>query len=182
LSRPPGFGGHGSESPHRAAINPALFGLPELFIAGLAEVAAAPLRGSRAPRARVLIVDDDPSVLETFAHMLTLEGYDVRTARDAEAALREAAASHLDAVLLDLRMPIVDGLAFLRQLRAREGQRQIPVAIVTGDYFVNDVVSNDLHGLGAELYFKPLWLEDVVRITHALVNGAPPPPNASSNH
>jgi DNA-binding response OmpR family regulator len=106
--------------------------------------------------------------------MLTLEGYDVRTALDAEAALREAEASHLDAILLDLRMPIVDGLAFLRQLRAREDQRQTPVAIVTGDYFVDDVVSDDLRGLGAELHFKPLWLEDLVRITQTLLTRHPP--------
>jgi DNA-binding response OmpR family regulator len=79
-------------------------------------------------------------------------------------------------------MPLVDGLAFLRRLRAREDQRQTPVAIVTGDYFIDDVVSNELRGLGADLYFKPLWLEDVVRITHTLVDRASPSPNSSNNH
>jgi CheY-like chemotaxis protein len=166
---------HTAESPTVAPIGCAFFRLVEPSIAGLSDdSAASPFHRSHASLARVLIVDDDPSVTETFARMLTLEGYDVRTALDAEAALREAEASHLDAILLDLRMPIVDGLAFLRQLRAREDQRQTPVAIVTGDYFVDDVVSDDLRGLGAELHFKPLWLEDLVRITQTLLTRHPP--------
>jgi DNA-binding response OmpR family regulator len=122
-------------------------------------------------RATVLIVDDDAAVTRTFAQMLTLEGFDVRTALDAESGLREAEDSHLDAILLDLRMPLQDGLAFLQRLRAREAQRHTPVAIVTGDYFIDDLVSGQLRELGAELHFKPLWLEDVVRLAHALVDG-----------
>lgn len=166
-----------------AAIGYGRFWLPALSITAFSDdTAPSTFRRSRASRATVLIVDDDPSVIQTFAQMLTLEGFDVLTALDAEAALREAEVSHLDAILLDLRMPLVDGLAFLRRLRAREGQRQTPVAVVTGDYFVDDLVSNDLRGLGAELYFKPLWLEDLVRITHTLVDGAPPSTNSSGNH
>lgn len=117
----------------------------------------------------VLIVDDDPVVTDTFARMLRLEGYDVRTAGSAEAGLHEAQVSDPDAILLDLRMPVVDGLAFLRQLRAREQQRETPVAIVTGDYFVDDIVAHQLSELGARVYFKPVWLEDLIRITKALV-------------
>ena len=117
----------------------------------------------------VLIVDDDPAVTETFARMLVLEGYNVRAAISAEAGLLEAEAAHPDAILLDLRMPTVDGLAFLRRLRAREDTHKTPVAIVTGDYFLDDTISNELHGLGAEVFFKPLWIEDLVRITQALV-------------
>lgn len=160
-----------------AATRYGFFQLPKLFSAPFSDDAAPlPLNRSHAQRSLILVIDDDPGVTKTFAHMLALEGYDVRTALDAETGLREAEISHPDAVLLDLRMPLVDGLAFLRRLRAREDRRQTPVAIVTGDYFVDDLVSNDLRGLGAELYFKPLWLEDLVRITHTLVDGAPPLP------
>jgi CheY-like chemotaxis protein len=124
---------------------------------------------SQAKRATVLIVDDEPATTETFARMLKLEGYDVRTALDAETGLREAEVSHLDAILLDLRMPLVDGLAFLQRLRALEDHGQTPVAIVTGDYLLDETISNELRGLGAKVYFKPIWLEDLVRITQALV-------------
>jgi DNA-binding response OmpR family regulator len=118
---------------------------------------------------KILIVDDDEGVMQTFARMLSLEGYQVRTAANAEKGLAEAAESHPDAIILDLRMPLVDGLGFLRRLRARDDQRQTPVAIVTGDYFLEDSVSNELQELGAELRFKPLWLEDLVGLARNLL-------------
>ena len=68
---------------------------------------------------KILIVDDDESVTQTFASMLRLEGYQVRTAITAENGLRVAEESRPDAIILDLRMPLVDGLGFLRRLRAR---------------------------------------------------------------
>ena len=123
-------------------------------------------------RAKILIVDDDEGVTQTFARMLRLEGYQVRTAVTAELGLREADENHPDAIILDLRMPLVDGLGFLRRLRAKAEQRTIPVAIVTGDYFLEDEISNELRELGAELRFKPMWLEDLVGLARNLL-GAP---------
>ena len=119
--------------------------------------------------ATILVVDDDEGVTQTFARMLRLEGYDVRTAMNAETGLREADKSRPDAIILDLRMPFVDGLGFLRRLRARDEQRNTPVAIVTGDYFLDDQVSAELRELGAELKFKPLWLEDLVGLARHLL-------------
>ena len=118
---------------------------------------------------KILIVDDDEGVTQTFARMLRLEGYQVRTAVSAEKGLIEAEQSQPDAIILDLRMPLVDGLGFLRRLRARDNQRETPVAIVTGDYFLDDSVSNELRELGAELRFKPLWLEDLVGLARNLL-------------
>ena len=128
-----------------------------------------PALTSKPTTVTILIVDDDEGVTETFARMLRLEGYEVRTAMSAEAGLREAEKSRPDAIILDLRMPHVDGLAFLRRLRADEEQREIPVAIVTGDYFLDDTVSSELGQLGAELTFKPLWLEDLVGLARNLL-------------
>ena len=119
--------------------------------------------------AKILIVDDDEGVTQTFARMLRLEGYHVCTAMTAERGLREAKESRPDAIILDLRMPIVDGLGFLRQLRQNSDQRLTPVAIVTGDYFLEDSVSSELRELGAELRFKPLWLEDLVGLARNLL-------------
>jgi two-component system OmpR family response regulator len=118
---------------------------------------------------KILIVDDDEGVTQTFARMLRLEGYHVRTAVTAENGLREAEQSHPDAIILDLRMPLIDGLGFLRRLRAQNDQRSTPVAIVTGDYFLDDAVSTELRELGAELRFKPLWLEDLVGLARNLL-------------
>jgi DNA-binding response OmpR family regulator len=122
--------------------------------------------------ATILIIDDDEGVTETFARMLRLEGFQVCTAFTAETGLQQAQTSHPDAIILDLRMPLVDGLGFLRQLRAHESgesHRETPVAIVTGDYFLEDAISSELRELGAEVRFKPLWLEDLVRLARNLL-------------
>ena len=122
--------------------------------------------------ATILIVDDDEGVTQTFARMLKLEGYNVRTAMNAERGLTEAEESRPDAIILDLRMPLVDGLGFLRRLRAHDQQRDVPVAIVTGDYFLDDAIANELRELGAALKFKPLWLDDLVGLARDLLKVA----------
>jgi DNA-binding response OmpR family regulator len=124
-------------------------------------------------RATILVVDDDEGVTETFARALRLEGYVVRTASDAATGLREASSCGADAILVDLRMPLMDGLGFLQRLRQQDPGRSTPVAVVTGDYFVDDEIATELEGLGATLRFKPIWLEDVVKLTHKLVTGPP---------
>jgi two-component system, OmpR family, response regulator PrrA len=119
--------------------------------------------------ATILIVDDDEGVTTTFARMLRLEGFDVRTALNGEMGLREAFRTHPNAIILDLRMPLVDGVGFLRRLRADGAQRHVPVAIVTGDYFLDDEVASELRKLGAEVKFKPLWLDDLVGLARNLL-------------
>jgi CheY-like chemotaxis protein len=121
----------------------------------------------------ILIVDDDPHVTHSFARMLGLEGYTILTALDAETALQTVDTSHPDAILVDLTMPLVDGLAFLRRLRARKDQAETPVAIITGAFFVDDSVALELRDLGAAVYFKPLWLADLVAITQRLLGPSP---------
>lgn len=124
---------------------------------------------SETATATILIVDDDEGVTQTFARMLRLEGFQVRTAVTAETGLREAQTARPDAIILDLRMPLVDGLGFLRRLRQLDGSHDTPVAIVTGDYFLEDETSAELRELGAELRFKPLWLEDLVGLARNLL-------------
>ena len=83
--------------------------------------------------ARILIVDDDETVLQTFKTALTLEGYDVATAATPMEGLQDAEETPPDAVLLDLRMPFVNGFGFLYRFRAQSGHLHTPVAIITGD-------------------------------------------------
>lgn len=122
------------------------------------------------PGARsILVVDDDSAVAETFSRMLRLEGYEVATAEDPEKGLELAAASPPHAIILDMRMPIINGLQFLRKVRATPALADIPVAIVTGDYFLGEPVIEELKALGADVRFKPLWLEDLVALAKGLV-------------
>jgi two-component system response regulator MprA len=124
---------------------------------------------AQAQSARILIVDDDEAVRQTFARMLRLEGHEVRTAADATAALEQADIQKPQVILMDLRMPLVDGLGLLYRLRALPGHARTPVAIITGDYFIDDTVMRELESLGAQLRFKPLWLEDLVDLAHLLL-------------
>jgi DNA-binding response OmpR family regulator len=124
---------------------------------------------SQSPRATILLVEDDHALRESFARILTRKGYHVLTALDGQSGLHEAEASHVDAILLDLRMSGVDGLTFLRRLRALEHQRVTPVAVVTGDIVLDPATIRELHQLGAVAYFKQLSIEDLIHITQRLV-------------
>jgi CheY-like chemotaxis protein len=117
----------------------------------------------------ILIVDDDSAVADTFSRMLRLEGYEVVTALEPEKGLELAASLNPAAIILDMRMPIINGLQFLRTVRNTHGLADVPVAIVTGDYFMGEAVMNELRGLGATVRFKPLWLEDLVSLARSLV-------------
>lgn len=119
--------------------------------------------------AHLLIVDDDPGVGETFARMLTLSGHTVTTVQSADAALEAAGAEVPDAMILDMRMPVVSGLDFLRQLRRDNRLRDMPVAIVTGDYFLNEPLLAELQALGATVRYKPLWMDDLTSLTQDLL-------------
>jgi len=138
---------------------------------GIAVAARQPSRMSnQRSSGRVLIVDDDESTVRMFAQILKLEGYDVRTAASAEVGLREFEASHPDAIILDLRMPFINGLGLLYRLRAGEHSHRTPVVVVTGDQCIDDSLLNELRELGAEVRFKPLWVEDLVSVARSLVD------------
>jgi CheY-like chemotaxis protein len=117
----------------------------------------------------ILIVDDDQSVADTFTRILKLEGFGVAAALNAEAGLALAESMHPDAIILDMRMPITNGLQFLRRIRSLPHLADTPVAIVTGDYFLPDSIQQELKSLGASLKFKPMWLEDLVALAKSLV-------------
>jgi DNA-binding response OmpR family regulator len=119
--------------------------------------------------ARILIVDDDETVLQTFAKALSLEGYDVRTAASPLIGLQSVQEAPPDAILLDLRMPFVNGVGFLYRLRAQTAHRHTPVAIITGDSCIDDPAMTELHGLDAEVCFKPMWIDEVVSLTRTLL-------------
>jgi DNA-binding response OmpR family regulator len=123
------------------------------------------------PTLTVLVIDNDPGVISIFSRMLRLAGYDVVTALTAEAGLLAFGESKPDAVLVDLRMPLMNGIAFLRRLRASETERRTPVAVISGDYSLEETMVAELEELGARVFFKPVWLADLVDITRELLRG-----------
>ena len=123
---------------------------------------------------RVLIVDDDVSVTDTFSRTLRLEGYEVWAALSADEGLSLAQTHQPHAIILDLRMPLTSGLQFLRAIRAIPTLTNVPVAIVTGDYYLDETQASEIQALGAELRYKPLWLEELVTLARDLLRGPSP--------
>jgi DNA-binding response OmpR family regulator len=118
---------------------------------------------------RLLIVDDDEGVTQTFAGILRLEGHQVRTASNAFEGLKEVETFRPDAIILDLRMPLINGLGFLYRLRGFVETCRVPVAMITGDCTIDEEATNELRTLGALLWMKPVWTEDLISIANALL-------------
>lgn len=119
--------------------------------------------------ARVLIIDDDPIVSLTLARMLEHEGHTPDLADSGQAALERASAMAPDAIILDMRMPGMSGLEFLRLLRADTRFARLPVGVITGDYFISDQILTELSALGARIRYKPVWLADLTSLTRELL-------------
>ncbi|AJK69714.1 response regulator transcription factor [Corynebacterium marinum] len=108
---------------------------------------------------KVLVVDDEPNIVELLTVSLKFQGFDVRTARSGPEALRIAREFNPDAYILDVMMPGMDGFELLTKLRS-EGLDG-PVLYLTA----KDAVENRIHGLtiGADDYVtKPFSLEEVI--------------------
>src|SRR6187397_3094159 len=138
--------------------------MPTVLPQGPSAVAPLPKRltdGATTHRARVLIIDDDELTTSTFAQMLQLEGHEVLTSQNALLALEETTRFLPDAIIVDLHMPVMDGLTFVTNLRSRPLTRTTPVAMVTGDYAMPQAVCDQLRAMGVTLCFKPLWLDDL---------------------
>jgi DNA-binding response OmpR family regulator len=98
----------------------------------------------------------------------------VRIAASPLLGLEQVADTPPDAILLDLRMPFVNGMGFLYRLRAQDAHRHTPVAIITGDSCIDDPAMVELQGLDAEIRFKPMWIDEVVALTRSLLAKRPP--------
>ena len=121
---------------------------------------------------RILIIDDDVSVSDTFSRILRLEGHEVWAAVSGEEGLRLAQRHTPDAIIVDLRMPLSSALHILRALRALPGLQNTPVAIVTGDYHGSPGDALEIEGLGASLRYKPLWLDELVTLARDMLTVA----------
>ena len=122
---------------------------------------------------RALVVDDDRAIRESLVRALELEGYDVVAVVDGVEALTRARRDAFDALVVDVMMPGVDGLAVCRVLRA-EGDRT-PVLMLTARVETPDRVA----GLdaGADDYLpKPFELDELFARLRALLRRAAPAP------
>ena len=109
-------------------------------------------------RFSVLVVDDEPDVLEMLRIMLTEKGFDVSVAQDAFSGLRVAHQTRPDAILLDVMMPDMDGFEMCRRLRE---MMDVPIIFVTAKGAIEEVVQG--LSLGADDYVvKPFAPSELI--------------------
>jgi CheY-like chemotaxis protein len=126
----------------------------------------------------VLIVDDEPQICDLFASALATIALFPVVAHSAEAALSLLERGlRPSAILLDLKMPGIGGLAFLVRLRADPKNGDVPVAIVTGDCLIPKTLERAVQTLSAEIHFKPMEIEAILALTVRLID---PEPDAMS--
>jgi len=81
----------------------------------------------------VLVVDDDPDILDAICDILEGEGYRVARARHGAEALERVEQERPAVILLDLMMPVMDGVAFAQALRTRKVGPPIPIMVISAD-------------------------------------------------
>ncbi len=114
---------------------------------------------------RILIVEDEPDLLDSVAESMREDGYAVDTAERGDDGLHKALAWEYDAIVLDWMLPGMSGMEFLRKLRQK---KSTPVLLLTA----RDTVGDRVHGLdsGADDYVvKPCSLEELLARVRALI-------------
>ena len=119
-----------------------------------------------APEARLLVVDDEPNIVDLLATSLRFAGFEVATARNGSEALRLAPEFRPDLLVLDVMMPGIDGFTVVRRLR-QDGMTA-PVVFLTAKDSTEDKVTGLTLG-GDDYVTKPFSLEEVVARIRAVL-------------
>ena len=122
-------------------------------------------------RPLVLVVDDDPDILDAICDILEVERYRVSRARNGAEALQRVDDERPDVILLDLMMPVMDGVTFAHVLHQRPAVRDIPILVISADGNPQRAAS-----VGARGYLaKPFDIDALLGHVVALA-GRPGPP------
>ena len=123
------------------------------------------------PRAKILIVDDEPSVLLTVTAILQQEGYEADAAPNGTAALEWIRSRYYDLVITDINMPDINGLELVSFVKTNPAYRRIPLVIVSTEGSERD--RDKGMSLGADAYVvKPFDPEQLRRIAQDLLADA----------
>ena len=110
----------------------------------------------------VLVVDDDPDILEALSEILEAEGFEIKRARNGKEALERLQPEAPDLILLDLMMPVMDGWEFAQRMRQREPPiARIPLIVLSADRNVGSKATE----IGAVGHLaKPFELNDLLEM------------------
>lgn len=121
---------------------------------------------------RVLLADDEPQFLDSLSRVLRRRGFEVRTAGDGASALAMVAAGEPDVIVLDLKMPGIDGVETLRRLRAQGCSS--PVLLLTAWADV-ELAADALREGATDYLVKPCPVEELVAAIEGAVERAAAP-------
>jgi two-component system chemotaxis response regulator CheY len=107
----------------------------------------------------VLVVDDDPDILEALSEILEAEGFEIRRARNGKEALERLEPDPPQLILLDLMMPVMDGWEFAQRMRQRPSVASIPLIVLSADRNVGSKAT-DIGAVGH--LAKPFELNDLL--------------------
>jgi len=119
----------------------------------------------------VLLVDDQAEVLRLYKRGLEVAGYRVTTAETVEAGLALMESEQPAAVLVDLKMPYINGMGMLYRLR--KTHPRLPVAIITGMQNLDNETLQEVAMLDAAIHYKPLSIPQLQQIVTELVEKKP---------
>ena len=108
---------------------------------------------------RILLIDDEEMFLQSIARVLTKKGMETYTAADGPSGLKLLREVQFDVIVLDVRMPGMDGLATLEEIRRRDPD--LPVLLLSGHIQI-DEVAQAVNGGAVEVLLKPCPIEDLV--------------------
>lgn len=107
------------------------------------------------PTVKILVVEDDASLNDAYKTILSAAGYNTRTAFNGKEALELVAKDEPDIIFLDLRMPVLDGIGFLRAYKPKDDHPNVKI-IVFSNYDMQQEV-DEAYELGAERYVLKAW-------------------------
>lgn len=113
----------------------------------------------------ILIVDDKPANLQLLSQILESHGHEVRSAKNGAQALKSTMVEVPDLILLDIRMPDLDGFAVCRKLKENPFTQNIPVIFISAANQINDKVRAFNEG-GVDYITKPFQVEEVLARVH----------------
>ena len=119
---------------------------------------------------RILLVDDEPDLVDTIQCRLQANNFDVITASNGQEGLQKAAEEKPDIILLDTNMPVMNGHEMLELLRKKPDTKDIPVIMCTALCEAQDIAAASAFGI-ADYVTKPFDCTELVeKITNALEN------------
>jgi two-component system response regulator MprA len=122
------------------------------------------------PPARILVVDDDPVICDMCAEMLADAGYRVTTAGDGQAALDSLQGTPVDLVLMDLMMPVMDGLTACVALQADPRTRTIPIVIISAALHLMAARGAEIADMVVAVIQKPFDLDDLLLTVQQVID------------